>query len=80
MISKKKKQTLIKKSRLHETDTGSSAIQAAVLAERIKELTEHLKKHRQDEHSRRGLLKMVADRRSHLKYIEKQKKAGTKSK
>lgn len=74
MISKKKKETLIKKTRKHEKDTGSSDVQIALITERITELTDHLKKNPKDSHSRRGLLKLVADRRTHLKYIESKKK------
>ncbi|MCC6290688.1 30S ribosomal protein S15 [Candidatus Nomurabacteria bacterium] len=73
MLKSKKKQVLIKKSRVHEKDTGSSAVQVAILNERIAELTKHLKKNQKDEHSRRGLLKMVAKRRTHEKHLAKQK-------
>jgi small subunit ribosomal protein S15 len=69
MLAKKKKQTLINKSRTHEKDTGSSQVQISLLNERIKELTEHLKKHRKDHGSRKGLLQLVARRRSHEKYL-----------
>ncbi len=71
MISTAKKADLIKKYGLHEKDTGSSLVQIALLSESIEELTEHLKTHRKDNHSRKGLLAMVADRRSHIKYLEK---------
>ena len=54
-----------------ENDTGSSEVQIALLTERIKELTEHLKVHKKDNHSRRGLLKMVGKRRNLLNYLEK---------
>jgi len=74
MLTTKKKQTIIKKARKHETDSGSSEVQAALLSEQIDELTKHLKKHKQDEHSRRGLLKLVAKRRKHEKYLEQRKK------
>lgn len=80
MLSTKKKQAIIKKTRVHETDTGSSEVQIAVLTERINELTAHLKKHKKDFHSRRGLLKLVSKRRSHEKYLgEKKKKATAKA-
>ena len=69
MLTTKKKAGLIKKSRLHEKDTGSSAVQVAILNERISELTKHLKKNKKDEHSRRGLLKLVAKRCTHEKFI-----------
>lgn len=71
MLSTKKKQGIIKKARRHETDTGSAQVQTALLEEQISQLTKHLKKHKQDEHSRRGLLKLVSKRRAHLKYLEK---------
>lgn len=77
MLSTEKKQNIIKKSRVHEKDTGSSEIQIALLNERINQLTKHLKKNQKDEHSRRGLLKMVSERRAHEKFIaaKKAKKA-----
>ncbi len=75
MLTTKKKQNVIKKVQLHDTDTGSSPAQIAILSARIDELSGHLKKHKKDNHSRRGLIKMVADRRSHLKYLEKNDKA-----
>ncbi len=71
MIKTKKKQTVIKKSQVHATDTGSPEVQVAILSTRIDELAKHLKEHKKDNHSRRGLLKMVADRRTHLKYLER---------
>ena len=74
MLATKKKQTIIKKHRIHDTDTGSPEVQVAVLSTKISELTKHLKKHKKDNHSRRGLIKMVADRRTHLKYLERKDK------
>ena len=74
MLSKKTKTGLIKKSQLHQTDTGSSTVQKAILEKRIEELSQHLKKHRKDFHSRRGLLGLVSKRRRHEKYLEKKKK------
>ncbi len=71
MLTVKKKQTLIKKHQVHEKDTGSPEVQVAILTKKIDELAEHLKKHHKDNHSRRGLLQMVSDRRSHLKYLKK---------
>ena len=71
MLTTKKKQNIIKKSQIHEKDTGSPEVQIAMLSERIDELATHLKKHKKDNHSRRGLIKMVADRRTHLKSLEK---------
>ena len=70
MLTTKKKQNIIKKNQLHDKDTGSSVVQIAILSKRIDELAGHLKEHKKDNHSRRGLIKMVADRRNHLKYLE----------
>jgi small subunit ribosomal protein S15 len=75
MLAKKKKQTVIKKNQIHETDTGSPEVQVAVLSMQIDALAKHLKKHKKDNHSRRGLIKMVADRRTHLKYLERKDKS-----
>ena len=60
----------MKDSGAHEKDTGSPEVQIALLSKKIEELTSHLKKHLKDKHSRRGLLQMVANRRTHLKYLE----------
>lgn len=70
MLTKRKKTATIKEAAVHDTDTGSPEVQVAILSKRIDELTGHLKKHLKDKHSRRGLLQMVADRRTHLKYLE----------
>jgi small subunit ribosomal protein S15 len=75
MLKTKKKAVVIKKHQAHEKDTGSSVVQVAILSTRIDELAKHLKTHKKDNHSRRGLLKMVADRRTHLKYLERKNKA-----
>ena len=75
MLTKKKKDNIIKKSQIHDKDTGSPEVQVSLLSKRIDELATHLKKHKKDNHSRRGLIKMVADRRTHLKYLEKTDKA-----
>ena len=75
MLATKKKQTIIKKSQIHDKDTGSPEVQVAVISASILELSKHLKKHKKDNHSRRGLIKMVADRRTHLKYLERTSKA-----
>jgi len=81
MLTPKKKQAVIKKVQLHDTDTGSSHVQVAVLAERIEMLSGHLKKHPKDNHSRRGLIKLVSERRKHEKYALTQKtKDGAKAK
>jgi len=74
MLATKKKQGIIKKSQIHEKDTGSTEVQVAVISAAIDELAKHLKKHKKDNHSRRGLIKMVADRRTHLKYLERTNK------
>ncbi len=75
MLTKKRKEVAIKKARIHDTDTGSSKVQVALLTEKIDELASHLKTHAKDHSSRRGLLKMVAARRAHQKYLDKQTKA-----
>ena len=67
----KNKQEVIEGVRIHETDTGSPEVQIAVLTARIQYLTDHLKEHKKDHHSRRGLLKMVGHRRSLLSYLYK---------
>lgn len=79
MFTKRKKQRVITESQRHEKDTGSPEVQIAVLSKRIDELTAHLKKHKKDNHSRRGLLGMVAARRKHLTYVQK-KNPGTHDK
>lgn len=70
MLTSRKKATAIKSVQIHDTDTGSPEVQVSVLTKKITELTNHLKTHKKDNHSRRGLLQMVVDRRSHLKYLE----------
>lgn len=74
MLATKKKQAVIKKNQTHEKDTGSPEVQVAVLTTKIDELAKHLKKHKKDNSSRRGLIKMVADRRTHLKFLERKDK------
>lgn len=71
MISKEKKQAIIAQYARTPGDTGSPEVQIAVLTERIAELTEHLKNNQKDHHSRRGLLKMVGQRRNMLEYLKK---------
>ncbi len=75
MLTKRKKQNAVRDTQVHETDTGSPEVQVSILTKRISELASHLKKNNKDKHSRRGLLQMVADRRKHLKYLEKKSKA-----
>ena len=67
--SKEKKKEVIEQFKLHDKDTGSPEVQIALLTERINHLTEHLKVHKKDHHSRRGLLKMVGQRRRLLDYL-----------
>ena len=71
VISKTKKKKLIREVAVHETDTGSPEVQISILTKRIEELAKHLKTHAKDNHSRRGLLAMVANRQKHMKYLEK---------
>ena len=70
-VTAEKKQEIIKDNAQAEGDTGSPEVQVAILTERIKNLTEHFKGHAKDNHSRRGLLKMVSQRRSLLDYLKK---------
>ncbi|MBQ1352028.1 MAG: 30S ribosomal protein S15 [Oscillospiraceae bacterium] len=71
MLLKDQKTAIIDANRTHATDTGSPEVQIAILTERINQLTEHLKVHKKDNHSRRGLLKMVGKRRKMLDYLAK---------
>lgn len=70
MLTQEKKKEIIEKFQQHEGDTGSPEVQIALLTERIAYLTEHFKTHKKDHHSRRGLLKMVGQRRALLKYLK----------
>jgi len=72
MLSKDRKNEIIDRFKKHEVDTGSPEVQIGILTERINVLTEHLKTHSKDHHSRRGLLKMVGHRRRLLNYLQKQ--------
>lgn len=74
MLTKRVKTAVIKNTAMHDEDTGSAAVQVGILTRKIEELTRHLKKNQKDFHSRRGLLQMVADRRTHLRYLEKNNK------
>lgn len=78
MLDKKSKQKIIAKFKIHETDTGSSQVQIAILTEEIKKLSEHLKEHKHDHSSRRGLLKKVGERRNLLKYLQKEDESAFK--
>lgn len=71
MLTTRQKATIIKATAIHNKDTGSPEVQISILTRRIDELASHLKKHKKDNHSRRGLLAMVADRQSHLNYLRK---------
>ena len=68
---KEEKAKIIEQNRVHDTDTGSPEVQIAILTERIKNLTEHLKVNKNDNHSRRGLYMMVGQRRNMLNYLKK---------
>lgn len=70
MLTKEAKEQIIEEYKLHEGDTGSSQVQIAILTHRINGLNEHLKAHKKDNHSRRGLLKMVGQRRNLLRYLK----------
>lgn len=70
MLTTKRKTAIIKNAARHDGDTGSPDVQATLLSKQIDELAKHLKKNPKDFHSRHGLLQMVADRRSHLRYLE----------
>ncbi len=71
MLSKRIKENTLKNAQRHDSDTGSPEAQVALLTRQIEELSSHLRKHKKDFHSRRGLLQMVANRRKHLKYLQK---------
>ena len=70
-LTKEAKEAIVKKYARSKNDTGSAEVQIAILTEEIKQLTEHLKEHKHDHHSRRGLLKKVGQRRSMLNYLAK---------
>lgn len=70
-MDKAEKTTIIQDYARHEKDTGSPEVQIAILTTRILQLTDHLRTHKHDQHSRRGLLKLVGQRRRHLKYLSK---------
>lgn len=72
MLTTKEKEKLIKKYKIHNTDTGSSEVQVALLTEEINQLLLHLKKHSKDLHSKRGLIKMVVKRKKLLGYLKKE--------
>ena len=70
-LSRSEKETVIQDFHRHPSDTGSPEVQIAILTTRIQQLTEHLKEHKHDEHSRRGLLRLVGQRRRHLTYLSR---------
>ncbi|GBD13039.1 30S ribosomal protein S15 [bacterium HR24] len=72
MLTKKEKAALIDAYQVHERDTGSPEVQIAILTERIRRLTDHLRSHRKDHHSRRGLMMMVGQRRRLLRYLQRE--------
>lgn len=76
MLEKKLKERIIEKFKTHTTDTGSPQVQIAILTEEIKQLIEHLKQHKKDFSSRRGLLRKVSERRRLLKYLAREDRKG----
>ena len=72
MLSNKQKDALIKKYQTHKSDTGSPEVQIAILTAEIDQVSRHLEKHKKDNHSRRGLLKMVGNRRRLLRYLKQE--------
>ena len=74
MIKKERKSKIITANASHKTDTGSPEVQIALFTNEIERLSNHLKKHKKDDHSRKGLIKMVANRRAHMKYLERKTK------
>ena len=72
MLTPEEKEKIIEKYKIHEKDTGSAEVQVALLSEEINRLLSHLKKHKKDFHSKRGLLKMVSKRRKLLSYLKKE--------
>jgi small subunit ribosomal protein S15 len=79
MLTQEKKAELVSASELHPGDTGSSDVQVALLTERIRELTDHLRVHRKDHHSQRGLMMLVGQRRGLLRYLSREEPARYKA-
>lgn len=79
MLTKEKKAELVSASEMHPGDTGSSDVQVALLTERIRELTDHLRVHRKDHHSQRGLMMLVGQRRGLLRYLSREEPARYKA-
>lgn len=76
MLDKKTKEKIIEKFKTHDTDTGSPQVQIAILSEEIKQLSEHLREHKKDHSSRRGLVKKVNERRRLIKYLQREDAEG----
>lgn len=79
MLTREQKADIASASRLHPGDTGSSDVQVALLTERIRQLTDHLREHRKDHHSQRGLMKLVGQRRGLLRYLSRTEPARYKA-
>ena len=79
MLTKRVKENVLKSTKRHDSDTGSPEAQVALLTRQIEDLSLHLRKHKKDFHSRRGLLQLVADRRTQLNYLEKKDEKAYKS-
>ncbi|MDP2719484.1 MAG: 30S ribosomal protein S15 [Dehalococcoidia bacterium] len=79
MLEKEQKAGIIREFQINGKDTGSSEVQIAILTERINQLTEHLKVHKKDHHTRRGLLKMVGRRRKYLAHLSRENAGGYKA-
>jgi len=79
MLTKEKKEQLAAAHKLHETDTGSTSVQVALITERIRYLTDHLRVHRKDHHTQRGLIMLVGQRRRLLRYISRTEPARYKA-
>ena len=71
MLTKEEKQKQVEAGRIHDKDTGSSAVQVSILSERIQQMNDHLKNNHKDKHSRRGLVGLVEQRRKHLSYLKR---------
>jgi len=79
MLTKVETESLIREHRRHDADTGSTEVQVALLTERIRQITEHLRVHRKDYHSQRGLMKLVGQRRGLLRYLSRTEPARYKA-
>lgn len=79
MLTRAQKEALVEESHLHASDTGSTDVQVALLTERVRQITEHLRVHRKDHHSQRGLMKLVGQRRRLLRYLSRTEPARYKA-